>query len=355
MEPAKKSQVFGQTEQISFGREVLLAEGAVLQSLAQRIGNEFCQTISLMHSCPGSIVVMGMGKAGIIGQKIAATLTSTGTVSHFLHPAEAVHGDLGRIQPGDVTLILSFSGETDEVCRLIPSLRRWNIPIVALTSRRESQLGTFASIILELGPLQEICPMGLAPTTSTTAMLAVGDALALTVSRLKNFGPDQFARFHPGGNLGRSLSTVDEKMRPLSECHVSFGHTTVRSMLILRSRPGRRTGAVMVVDDRNVLVGIFTDSDLARLLERQQNEALDSPISEVMTREPKSISSGSLAMDAIEMLADQKISELPVVGPQGFPLGIIDITDVIPAPIDYLDNENQPDTIPFRIGLDTPT
>ena len=213
--------------------------------------------------------------------------------------------------------------------RLLPSLIDKGSPLLAITGNRHSALGRAARVVLDLGPLREACALGLAPSTSTTAMLAVGDALALVVSRTRRFDREDFARFHPGGSLGRKLAKVEDAMRPLHECRLADQSTTVRGVLVRASRPGRRTGAVMLVNSQGVLTGLFTDSDLARMLEHNQDAALDLPIEQVMTRRPTTVTTGTLLSQAIEILAARKISELPVVDEQGMPVGLIDITDVV--------------------------
>jgi arabinose-5-phosphate isomerase len=256
-------------------------------------------------------------------------LASTGTPSHFLHPAEAVHGDLGRVRPNDVMLILSQSGETDEIVRLLPSLAEFGVPIVAITAKAESALGRAATATIELGKLEEACALGLAPSTSTTAMLAAGDALALVVSRMRHFGRDDFARFHPAGSLGLQLSKVEQHARPLEQCRVATEDLSVREVLVGTSKPGRRTGATMLVDSHGRLSGIFTDSDLARLFEHRRDGDLDRPIREVMTAAPLRVEIGSMMIDAVALMAGRKISELPVVDAAGHPVGLIDVTDVV--------------------------
>jgi len=316
-------------DQLRYAREIIQIEGQSVLQLANRIDTEFCRAVEALYRCQGSVIVCGMGKAGIIAQKIAATLASTGTRAHYLHPGEAVHGDLGRIHADDVVLILSQSGETEEVTRLLPSLRSFGVTSIAITSRRGSTLGKAAQVTIELGPLQEACSLGLAPSTSTTAMLAMGDALALVASRMKEFQPEDFARFHPAGALGRKLSKVDDCMRPLAECRVALCSQTVRQILAEGNQPGRRTGAIMIVDPRGTLRGIFTDSDLARLFERHRDECLDGPIREVMTKGPATVPGGSMLIDAVTIMAERKISELPVVNRDGQPMGLLDITDVV--------------------------
>jgi len=316
-------------EQLRCARQILEQESQTLAQLAKRLDHEFCRAVERLYACRGSVIVSGMGKAGLVGQKIMATLASTGTRSHCLHPAEAVHGDLGRIDRDDVMLILSQSGETEEVVRLLPSLAELGVPILAITGRTDSTLGRAATVTLELGPLEEACSLGLAPSTSTTAMLALGDALALVTSRMRNFDRDDFARFHPGGSLGRKLSKVDHHLRPLEQCRVAKQEKTVREVFVGASIPGRRTGAIMVVDQDGKLTGIFTDSDLARLFEHRRDRDLDLPICDVMTADPLTIALGSRMVEAVELMAQRKISELPVVDADGKPVGLIDVTDVV--------------------------
>jgi arabinose-5-phosphate isomerase len=316
-------------DQLRYAREIIALEGQALATLARRIDGRFCEAVDMLFECRGSVITSGMGKAGLISQKVAATLASTGTRSHFLHPGEAVHGDLGRIHADDVLLLFSQSGETEEVVRLLPSLGHFGVPLVAVTASRTSTLGRAASVTIELGPLQEACSLGLAPSTSTTAMLALGDALALVTSRMRAFRREDFARFHPAGNLGRQLSKVDDCMRPLADCRLALESQSVRQVFVERSRSGRRTGAIMLTDAAGRLVGLFTDSDLARLFESHRDAALDRPISEVMTRHPSTVPQGSMTVDAVAIMAERKISELPVIDTAGRPLGLIDITDVV--------------------------
>ena len=316
-------------EQLRQGREIIRLESRMLAQVAARLDEQFCRAVQYLYECSGSVIVSGMGKAGLVGQKIMATLASTGTRAHCLHPAEAMHGDLGRIHADDVVLILSQSGETEEVVRLLPSLAELEVPTIAVTSQASSTLGRAATVTIQLGRLTEADPLGLAPSTSTTVMLAVGDALALVTSRMRGFQREDFARFHPGGNLGQRLSKVDQIMRGLDQCRVAAESRTIRDVYVSVSIPGRRTGAVMLVDGNGRLSGIFTDSDLARLFESQRYLELDVPIRQVMTAKPCTVSSGSLALEAVAIMSERKISELPVIDPEGHPLGLIDITDVV--------------------------
>jgi arabinose-5-phosphate isomerase len=316
-------------EQLRFGRWVLSTEAEAVAKVSRRLDNSFCQAVRLLFDCRGSVIVTGMGKAGLIGQKIAATLASTGTQAHALHPAEAVHGDLGRISADDVVLALSHSGETEEIVRLLPILHEMGVSVVAITAREDSTLAKGSRVTIALGPLQEACPLGLAPSTSTTALLAVGDALALVVSRMRNFQSHDFARFHPAGSLGRRLRRVDALMRSGDALRTANDWATVREIFVHLQRPGRRTGAIMLVDDDGRLSGLFTDSDLARLFEGRRDECLDRAIAEVMTHDPVTVSPGTLMEDAVRILTERKISELPVVDDDGRPVGILDITDCI--------------------------
>ncbi len=311
------------------GRAIVRQEAQALEQVAHRLDAAFCAAVELLHDCRGCVVVCGMGKAGLIGQKLAATLSSTGTRARFLHPAEAVHGDLGSLHTDDVLLALSNSGETAELIQILPTLRSLGVAVVAVTSTGQNTLATFATVTITLGRLKEACPLGLAPSTSTTAMLAVGDALALVVSRKRGFTPLDFAERHPAGSLGRKLKPVTDVMRPRDQLRLAHSSVTVRSVFTQLSRPGRRSGAVLLLDDDARLEGLFTDSDLARLLERGQDAWLDRPISEVMTRSPLTVPATARLSDVIDLLSDHKVSELPVVDAEGRLQGLIDITDVI--------------------------
>lgn len=323
------------------GRAVIRQEASALSTLSATLDNDFLDVVTVLAKCSGRVIVCGIGKAGLIGQKFSATLSSTGTSSHFLHPAEAVHGDLGGVQSRDVVVFFSYSGETEEVNRLIGMLRcnsaaqsgttdGFTVPTtIAVTKHKDSTLANHCDHTLPLGDHPEACTLGLAPSTSTTLMLAISDAIALVVSESKGFTAEQFAGYHPGGSLGRKLSRVTDVMRPLEECRVAFQGKTVREVLVDISRPGRRTGAIMLVDAKRTLTGIFTDSDLARLLEKQQDASLDRPVAEVMSRQFHTIDESQWLTSAVERMSAHKISELPVVDDEGRPRGLIDITDVV--------------------------
>lgn len=326
-------------EQLVYARDVLQSAGHAILAAAHQLGGSFCSAVELLLACRGHVVVSGLGKAGLVGQKISATLASTGTPSHFLHPTEALHGDLGRVRPEDVALLLSASGETEEIIRLVTALAELKVPIVAITCSRQSRLAKSADVVLELGPIEEAGHLRLAPSTSTTVMLALGDALALTVSRLRGFRAEDFARFHPGGSLGKRLSRVEEHMRTLDECRIASDRLTLREVIVATRRPGRRTGAIMLVDSDGRLSGIFTDSDLAKVLERRQDAVLDAPIADLMTRHPITVRAGTSLRDAVAILAEKKISELPVIDSETHPIGLLDITDVVALFPDQLSQE----------------
>ncbi len=314
---------------LAFAREVLRIEAEALLRVRDRLGASIARAAELIHRCPGGVIVTGMGKAGLVGQKLAATLASTGTRAYPLHPAEAVHGDLGRVRADDVVIALSQSGETEEVVRLLPALRRLGASLVAITERSTSALGRAADLCVALGPLEEACPLGLAPSASTTAMMAVGDALALLVSRLRDFRPEDFALYHPAGSLGRKLARVEDVMRTGRQLRRCRPGESVREVLVGHSGPRRRTGAVLVEDDAGRLVGIFTDGDLARLFEQRRDGDLDRPIGDVMTRNPVQTSVGASLAEAVEAMRGRKLSELPVVDRLGRLVGLIDLTDLI--------------------------
>jgi arabinose-5-phosphate isomerase len=318
-----------EAEGLAFAREVLRVEAEALERVRERLGVSIARAADLVFRSPGSVIVTGMGKAGLVGQKLAATLASTGTRAFPLHPAEAVHGDLGRIRADDVVIALSQSGETEEVVRLLPALRRLEAVLVAITERAGSTLGRAADVCVALGPIEEACPLGLAPSASTTALMAVGDALALLVSRMRGFRAEDFLLYHPGGSLGRKLSRVEDVMRTGRQLRRAGPGQTVREVLVALAGPRRRTGAVLIEDDDGRLLGIFTDSDLARLFERRREADLDRPIGEVMTADPVQITVGASLAEAVDALKARKISELPVVDRGGRLVGLIDLTDVI--------------------------
>jgi arabinose-5-phosphate isomerase len=315
-------------EILAHGREILRAEGAAVLQAAGALDGSFTRAVRVIEGCTGSVVVTGIGKAGLVARKISATLASTGTPSHFLHPAEAMHGDLGVLRRDDVVLALSQSGETEEITRLLPHVAALRIPIGALTARPDSTLGRAADVVVATGSVREACGLGLAPSTSTALMLALGDAVALVTCGLRQFTPEDFAARHPGGSLGRQLMLVEDAMRPVDTCRVAAAEETVREVFA-RPLPARRTGAVMILTTDGVLAGIFTDSDLARLFERRLDAVLDGAIGAVMTRRPTTVPVGTRLRDAVAILEARRLSELPVVDATGRPVGLLDIIDLV--------------------------
>jgi len=275
------------------------------------------------------VVVTGMGKPGFIAQKISATFASTGTPSLFLHPAEALHGDLGRLVPGDLVVALSNSGETEEILRLLPALKRLGAPIIAVTGGQKSSLAAAADVVLEIGPVPEACPLGLAPTTSTVALLALGDALAMTVLHRRGFSPEQFAELHPAGALGKRLLRVREVMRTGAANPTVSKDASLRETAAVMSSVGR-PGAASVVDESGKLVGIFTDGDLRRLVQ-QDDVDFTRPVAGVMGRNPRTVSPDDLAVTAAEILREGQIDQLPVVDSEGRPVGLLDVQDILSA------------------------
>ena len=318
-----------EADPLAFARSVLRLEAEAILEVGDRLDGTLAMVADRIRGCRGSVVVTGMGKAGLVGHKLAATLASTGTPAFSLHPSDAVHGDLGRVRAGDVALALSQSGETEEVVRLVPALQHLGAAVIALTERPTSRLGRRADLCLALGPIAEACPLGLAPSASTAALMAVGDALALLVSRMRGFQPEDFLRYHPGGSLGRKLGRVVDVMRTGPHVRTARPEETVREVFVRLGGARRRSGAVLVVDPEGRLLGIFTDSDLARLFEHRREALLDRSIGDVMTRGAVVATAGASIAEAVDLLRSRKLSELPVVDPQGRLLGLVDVTDLI--------------------------
>lgn len=311
---------------LEYARTILRTEAEAVLSVIDRVDGSFVRAVGLVLDCRGRVVVTGMGKPGIIGRKISATLASTGTPSLFLHPADAYHGDLGRVVKEDVVLALSNSGETEEIVRLLPLLRKIGATLVAMTGNGRSTLARTCDLLLDLGPITEACPLGLAPTASTTALLALGDALALCVLKERGFNQEQYAFYHPGGDLGRKLLKVGDIMRTGEKCPTVGPDESVQQVLVAITRA--RAGAVSVVGPDGRLAGIFTDGDLRRHLERTA-DLLHAPVREVMTRTPVTITPERLASEALRLLKDRRIDELPVVDAERRPVGMLDVQDLL--------------------------
>ena len=317
-------------ETIALGREVIEAEADAVRRVAEAVDDAFAAAVDLLAACGGAVVASGVGKAGHVARKVSATLASTGTPSHFLSPADALHGDLGSVRDGDVLLLFSASGESEELVRLLGITRRLGHRAVAVCRGRDSALGRDSDVVVSVGRVAEACPLRLAPTCSTTAMLAVGDALAMCVMRRRDFTADDFARFHPAGQLGRKLMRVEEAMtfRAGTNLPTATPGQSVGDVLRQVSTITRRPGAVVVVDEGQ-LVGIFSDGDLRRLIVAEPAAALGRRIGEVMTVNPKRVRADALAADAMAVMRRHRVDELPVVDADGRAVGLIDVQDLV--------------------------
>ncbi len=310
-------------------RQVLVIEAEAVTRLAARIDDRFVRACRLMLDCRGRIVVLGIGKSGHIGGKIAATLASTGTPAFFVHPAEANHGDMGMITAQDVVVALSNSGETDEILTLLPLIKRLGVPLIALTGNAGSTLGKAADVHIDVSVPQEACPLGLAPTSSTTATLAMGDALAVALLEARGFTAEDFARSHPGGRLGRRLLLlIDDVMHVGDQMPRSAPDDLLKEALLEMSRKG--LGTTVVVDRDERVLGVFTDGDLRRTLDRQL-DVHAARVAEVMTRDCKTIAPGTLAAEALRMMQQHKINALPVVSSAGTLVGVLNMHDLLRA------------------------
>jgi arabinose-5-phosphate isomerase len=318
-------------------RAILRAEAGAMEQVADRLDESIVEAIKLIHArtgpaLPGLLAVSGIGKSGLVAQRISASFASTGTASHFLHPVEAVHGDVGRVRRQDIALLLSYSGETEEVIRLVDVLKRMSVPMLAITRSRTSTVGKLADVCVELGPLEEACPLKLAPTTSTNCISAVGDALVLGVMSLRSFTREDFAAFHPAGALGRKLIRVEQAMSfRVGENFLPLPDTlTVREALTRDTtlQTQRRAGAIVLVDGAGRLSGILTNADLKRKI-LSDPALLEKPIAGVMTRNPKRMTADALASEALALLRRFMISDVPVVNERSEPIGMIDVQDLV--------------------------
>lgn len=309
-------------------RQVLTIEQDALALSRQSIDENFVKAVKTMATCKGRVVVIGIGKSGIIGRKISATLASTGTPSFFVHPVEALHGDLGMIMPGDVILAISFSGQTEEINKILPLLERRRLTIIAMTGHAHSKLALMSDIPITIHIAREACPYNLAPTASTTATLAIGDALAICLMKIKHFEKRDFAQFHPGGSLGKLLTQqVKDLMRKGKNNPTVSQTATVKDALFVMTQTGA-TGACSVVDNKGKLLGYFTDGDLRRLLQTGQ-DVLNKNITQVMTKNPYYLLDTLPAIDAAKMIHKTRVDNLPVLDKTGKVVGIIDEKDLI--------------------------
>lgn len=311
-------------------RQVLRMEAEAVLEQVERIDEHFKAAVEMIMACPGRTVITGMGKSGIIGRKMAATLASTGTPSFYLHPAEGIHGDLGMVTEGDVVIALSNSGETGEVLHILPSLRRIGAKLIAMVGNPNSTLAKNSDIVLNVGVTREACPLGLAPTSSTTAALAYGDALALALLSKRKFTASQFAVFHPGGSLGRKLLlTVEDIMHSGTENPLVKADISVQDALFVITDKG--LGAVSVVDDDNKMLGVLTDGDIRRGLSKGV-DFLKRPVTELMTASPKTITKEKLAAQALHIMESNRpkpITVLPVVDAENHVIGLLHMTDLV--------------------------
>lgn len=336
-----------QSSTLAFAKSVIADESAALAALESSLGTNFEQAVQLIVRCAesgGTVVVSGMGKSGLIGAKISATLASLGIPSHSVHPSEAAHGDLGRFRANDTVIAISFSGETEEVVGLCGILRQDNLPIISITGGESkttttSSLERLATVALRLGITREAGYREderladdhfVAPTCSTTATLALGDALALSAARERNFTSQDFARRHPGGTLGGLLRPVTDVMRAVAGKNLPLVHCnrTVNEAIEEASKVARRSGALILIDDAGKLAGIFTDGDVRRLVVKDRS-ALDRPIREVMTKSPRTLSDTSLVRDAVQMIREHRQDEIPIVNDFAQPVGLLDVQDLI--------------------------
>lgn len=310
-------------------KQIIAVEAEAVKRLSRFVGKSFVKAVDLMAACEGRVIVTGMGKPGFIAGKIAATLASTGTPSFFLHPAEAIHGDLGMVTRKDVMLAISQSGETEEILRMVATVKKIGTPLIALTSNTKSSLARHSDLVIDLGVTKEACPLNLAPSASTTASLAMGDALALCLLKKKGFRTEDFAVLHPGGSLGKKLLKVSDIMRRGKANPIVPTGTTVRQALLKIT--SARAGSCTVVDKKGKLVGIFTDGDLRRHLRQDGENILDAPVDAVATRRPTTIQKDRLAAEAIHCLNTKRIDELPVVDESQKVVGLLDVQDLLRA------------------------
>jgi arabinose-5-phosphate isomerase len=316
-----------QTQTVSEGRDILIQEAGEIRRMADRLDDSFAEAVELLLACKGKIIIAGMGKSGIVGQKIAATLSSTGTTAIFLHPAEAAHGDLGVVAQNDVVICLSKSGMTEELNFIIPPLRQLGASIIAFTGNQRSYLARNADVVLDVGVQQEACPYDLAPTTSTTAMLAMGDALAMCLMKRKKFTDLEFALTHPKGSLGRQLTMrVGDLMAREDSLPLVSEDAPVTELIL--EMTSKRYGVSGVVDHEGRLTGIFTDGDLRRLVQ-QGGDFLNMRASEVMTADPKTVTAELLAKNCLEILETYRITQLLVCDSENRPVGLVHIHDLV--------------------------
>lgn len=323
---AKINQKMQDKDILKIAKEVFVSEETALKDTAKILGKNFVKAVMLVSKSGGRLVVVGIGKSGHIGRKISATLASTGTPSFFVHPTEALHGDLGMITEKDIVLALSFSGETEELSKILTPLKKEKIKIIALTGHKNSTLGKMADICLEVQIKREACPYNLAPTSSTTAMLALGDALAICLMKIKNFHKEDFAFFHPGGTLGKLLTYFVKDIMFKGKNPTVLEGATVQDALFVMTK--NKTGAAAIVDKKGLLKGFFTDGDLRRLLQKKQ-DVLDLKITKVMTKNPFAFPQDMPAIEAAKIINARKFDNAPVVDKKNKVIGFLDKDNLI--------------------------
>lgn len=317
------------TNPLESAKRALNLEIEALKRATENLDDNFTKAVELILNGSGRLIVCGMGKSGLIGGKIAATLASTGTPSFFLHPAEAMHGDLGMVKDGDIVLLLSNSGETEEIVKLVPYLRRVGAKLIAMVGNVESSLAKNSDLVINSNVEREACPLNLAPTSSTTVSLALGDALACALIEARHFREKDFARFHPSGSLGRKFIAVKDLMHCGDEIPVAKPDDILREAVVKMSHGG--FGALVITDNSEKLLGVFCDGDLRRYFERNKNVDLDVPISTVMTANPKRTTPQRLAMEALKTMEDKAITSLPVVDAEDKVVGFLHLHDILRA------------------------
>ncbi len=317
------------SDSIEKGRNVVLIEAEAIAALVSKIDKSFEKAVEMIYASKGKVIITGMGKSGLVARKIVATMISTGTAAIFLHPSDAVHGDLGIVRKEDVVICLSKSGDTEEINEILPLLRRIGVKIIAMVGNPKSHLGKNSDLVLDVSVKEEACPHDLAPTASTTATLVMGDALAVALLEKKNFTKEDFAMFHPGGNLGKQLLLKIEEIMVSGEA-VPIIREDVSLSEAIYEMTSKRLGATCVVDEKGVLTGVITDGDLRRLLGRMTNVA-DVKAKEAMTRNPKTIRNNVLAVVALEDMERFSITQLIVVNEEHRPVGMIHLHDLVKA------------------------
>jgi arabinose-5-phosphate isomerase len=311
---------------IDRAKQVLRTEADAILDLIGRIGADFERAVEILYGCKGRVVITGLGKSGLIGRKIAATLSSTGTPSLFMHAAEALHGDLGVIAGGDALVAISASGETDELIEILEAVKRLGIPLITLTARPNSTLAKESDVILDIGVREEACSLKLAPTSSTTAALAMGDALAVVLAELRNFQVDDFAALHPAGRLGKKLRRLESLMH--AGDRVPAVHTGAKMPDVIYEMSRKGLGLAAVIDPGGHLLGIITDGDLRRVMERRRENVLDLTAADCMTKDPVTLRRTELAVSALRLMEERKITSVLVIDAAGILEGVVHIHDL---------------------------